>query len=190
MASAKPALLRVEKSIEGKAVLPACHDQYDLIGTLMSAPDFTVKPTRDLMVIGWIEHIDLPSLKLRDLRTKIDTGARTSALHATHIQPFERDGAEWVRFQVELDATHSSQIIEAPIHERRDIKNTSGVPEERIVIRTRFRIAGRTWTISVSLTDRSNMTFPMIIGRSALKNHNIAVHTRRANLAAKQETQS
>jgi hypothetical protein len=111
-------------------------------------------------------------------------------LHATHIQPFKQDGAEWVRFQVELDATNSSQVIEAPIYERRDIKNTSGVPEERIVIRTRLRIAGRTWTISVSLTDRSNMTFPMIIGRSALKNHNIAVHTRRANLTAKQETQS
>ncbi|SMY07569.1 ATP-dependent zinc protease family protein [Flavimaricola marinus] len=140
-------------------------------------------PKRPLLVIGWIEHIDLPDLGLHDLRTKIDTGARTSALHATHIQPFEKDGAEWVRFVVAFDPTHSSQVIEAPIHGRRSIKNTSGIPEERIVIRTRFRVAGRTWTISVSLTDRSNMTFPMIVGRSALKNHNIAVHTRRANLA-------
>lgn len=140
---------------------------------------------RDLLVIGWIEHIDLPGLDLHDLRTKIDTGARTSALHATHIETFQRDGADWVRFQVELDPAHSTQVVEAPIHERRDIKNTSGIPEDRIVIRTRFRIAGRTWVISVSLTDRSNMTFPMIIGRSALKNHNIAVHTRRANLTRK-----
>jgi len=141
------------------------------------------RPKRDLLVIGWIEHIDLPALDLHDLRTKIDTGARTSALHATQIETFDRDGAEWVRFRVELDRTHSTDLIEAPVHERRHIKNTSGVPEERIVIRTRFRIADRTWTISVSLTDRSNMRFAMIVGRSALKNHNIAVHTRRANLA-------
>jgi hypothetical protein len=148
------------------------------------------KPVRDLLIIGWIENIDLPSLDLHDLRTKIDTGARTSALHATHIEPFQRDGEEWVRFQVQFDPAHTSDPLEAPVYQRRDIKNTSGIPEERIVIRTRFRIADRTWTISVSLTDRSNMTFPMIVGRSALKNHNIAVHTRRALIAGQRPSQN
>lgn len=146
------------------------------------------KKERELLVIGWIENIDLPSLKLHDVRTKIDTGARTSALHATHIEPFQRDSEEWVRFQVEFDSTHHSDPLEAPVYERREIKNTSGVPEERIIIRTRFRIADRTWTISVSLTDRSNMTFPMIVGRSALKNHNVAVHTRRALIVSEKTT--
>jgi hypothetical protein len=140
-------------------------------------------PKRPLLVIGWIEHIDLPALGLHDLRAKIDTGARTSALHAEGIETFERDDQEWVRFRIELDAAHSTDPVEAPVYARRVIKNTSGIPEERIVIRTRFRIAGRTWPIAVSLADRSAMTFPMIVGRSALKNHNVAVHTRRANLA-------
>jgi len=64
----------------------------------------------------------------------------------------------------------------------RDIKNTSGVPDERIIIRTKFRIAGHLWNIDLSLTDRANMRFRMIVGRSALKNHPIAVHTRDRNL--------
>ena len=139
-----------------------------------------IKP--DMLVIGWIEHIDLPDLGMLDLRAKIDTGARTSALHATKIQTFERDGEGWVRFKIILSDSADTQIIEAPIYDRREIKNTGGLPEERIVIRTRFRIAQRTWKISVSLTDRSKMTFPMIVGRSALKKQNIAVHTRRAML--------
>lgn len=140
------------------------------------------RKNRKMLVIGWIEHIGLPDLGMPDLRAKIDTGARTSALHATNIQTFERDGEGWVRFKIILSDDADTQIIEAPIYDRREIKNTGGLPEERIVIRTRFRIAQRTWKISVSLTDRSKMTFPMIIGRSALKKKNIAVHTRRARL--------
>ena len=141
-----------------------------------------VKP--DLLVIGWIEHVDLPLLGLSQVRAKIDTGARTSALHATHIEAFQKEGEDWVRFQVEPD-THAAKIwVEAPVYDRREIKNTSGVPEERIVIRTRLKLLERSWNIAVSLTDRSNMRFSMIIGRTALKKHNIAVHTHRTNLTA------
>ena len=140
------------------------------------------KPNHELLVIGWMEHLDLPDLHLRQLKAKIDTGARTSALHATQIEPFNRDGAEWVRFQVQLSESDPELWVECPIHDRRMIKNTSGIPEERIVIRTKLKLTDRSWTISLSLTDRSNMRFPMIVGRTALKNHNIAVHTRRANL--------
>ena len=141
-----------------------------------------VKP--DLMVIGWMEHLDLPLLGLRQIKAKIDTGARTSALHATQIETFEREGADWVRFQVQPDEHAPVQWVEAPIHDRRPIKNTSGIPEERIIIRTHLKLTDRSWVISVSLTDRSNMRFQMIVGRTALKNHNIAVHTRRANLTS------
>ena len=141
------------------------------------------KPKPDLMMIGWIEHIDLPDLKLHQIRTKIDTGARTSALHATHIETFPRDADTWVRFQVQHDDNSPSLSFEQKVYDFRHIKNTGGVPEERVVIRTNMQIAGRIWPISVSLTDRSNMRFPLIIGRSALKNQNISVHTRSANLA-------
>ena len=139
-------------------------------------------PKPELVVIGWIEHIDLPDIDLLDIRTKIDTGARTSALHATQIEQFTRDGEQWVRFHVQLTEDLPGVDLEAPVYDLRHIKNTGGVPEERIVIRTTFRIAGRAWPISVSLTDRANMTFPMIVGRSALKRQNIAVHARKANL--------
>jgi hypothetical protein len=135
-----------------------------------------------LTVIGWMEHLDLPDLGLHHVKAKIDTGARTSALHATEITTFDRDGAEWVRFDVQLYDDTPVHTIEAPVHGRRSIKNTSGVPEERIVIRTALRLTDRTWPITVSLADRGNMRFPMIVGRTALKRHNLAVHTRRANL--------
>lgn len=137
---------------------------------------------RPQLTIGWIEHIDLPELGLHDIRAKIDTGARTSALHATDIEPFQRQDADWVRFTVQIDAESPEITLETPLHDTRHIKNTSGIPEERYVIRTRFCVAGQCWPVSVSLTDRSNMRFPMIVGRSSLKKHNVAVHTRRAHL--------
>lgn len=140
------------------------------------------KPKQELLVIGWLEHLDLPDLGLNQIKAKIDTGARTSALHAIGIEPFERDGEAWVRFQVQIDEYAPLLWVEARIDDRRQIKNTSGIPEERIVIRTLLKLTNRSWPISVSLTDRTRMTFPMIVGRTALKHHNVAVHTRRANL--------
>jgi hypothetical protein len=140
------------------------------------------KPKPDLQVIGWMEHLDLPDIDVAQLKAKIDTGARTSALHATHIESFEKDGVEWVRFQTQISESAPAHWAACPVYDRREIKNTSGVPEERIVIRTRLKLTDRSWPISVSLADRTNMTFPMIVGRSALKKHNIVVHTRLANL--------
>lgn len=136
------------------------------------------------LVIGWIEHISLPELGLLNIRAKVDTGARTSALHATEISPFQKDGELWVRFVAQLHDEAPNVRVEAPVYDIREIKNTGGVPQERIVIRAALHIAGQSWPISVSLTDRSKMRFPMIVGRTALKKHNIAVHTRRTNLTA------
>ncbi len=135
------------------------------------------KSHRPLLVIGWMEYIDLPGLGLTDLKAKIDTGARTSAINASDIERFERDGADWVRFRVT-----GSDPIECPVYTSRNIMNTGGVTEHRIIVRTRMRLASRVWTIDLSLADRSKMTFPLIVGRTALKNHAIAVHTRRALL--------
>ena len=154
-----------------------------MVGLVMTEKQKKKSPKPDLLVIGWMEHLDLPDLHLQQVKAKIDTGARTSALHAMHIEPFNQsDGSEWVRFQVQLSDSSPGIWVECPIHDRREIKNTSGIPEERIIIRTTLKLTERSWTISVSLTDRSNMRFPMIVGRTALKKHNIAVHTRRANL--------
>ena len=139
---------------------------------------------RDLLLIGWIEYVDLPEFGLKRIRAKIDTGARTSALHAADVREYERDGEPWVRFRAATEEDDTGGVwVDCPIHDRREIKNTGGEPETRVIVRTRFRIARRSWTIEVSLADRSNMKFPLIVGRTALKNHAIAVHPRRAHLA-------
>lgn len=128
-----------------------------------------------MLVIGWQERVGLPLLGLGSLRAKIDTGARTSALHATEIETFLRDDAQWVRFHTRFDDDARDTDVECPVHDQRDITNTSGVPETRIVIRTRFRIARRAWSIDLSLTERTEMSFRMIVGRSALSRHGIVV---------------
>lgn len=135
-----------------------------------------------MLVIGWRERVDLPLLGLSNLKAKIDTGARTSALHATDIVTFERDGIPWVRFHTKFDDDSIDTDVECPIHDRRDIKNTSGIPETRIVIRTKFRIGKRLWSIDLSLTERSDMKFRMIVGRTALRKHHILVDPNKSNL--------
>ncbi len=135
-----------------------------------------------MLIIGWQERVDLPLLGLTNLRAKIDTGARTSALHATDIVEFERDGEPWVRFHSRFDDDTHDKDVECPIHDRRDITNTSGIPESRIVIRTRFRIANKLWRIDLSLTERTEMRFRMIVGRTALRRHMILVDPGKRNL--------
>ena len=145
-------------------------------------PDTPKRKERPLTIIGWMERVSLPDLDLFGVKAKIDTGARTSALHVSEIEHFEQNGEPWVRFLTLDTDGQGDHYATAKIHSDRWIKNTSGIPEERIIIRTRARFGTRTWTIDLSLSDRTNMTFPMIVGRSALKNHAIAGHTRRAYL--------
>lgn len=135
-----------------------------------------------MLVVGWRERVDLPLLGLSNLKAKIDTGARTSALHATNIETFDRDGLAWVRFHTGFDDDSIDTDVECPIHDKRDIKNTSGIPETRIVIRTKFRISNRLWAINLSLTERSDMKFRMIVGRTALVKHHIFVDPSKSNL--------
>jgi hypothetical protein len=90
----------------------------------------------------------------------------------------------FVRFHTYFDDDAHDCIVESPVHDQRHITNTSGVPEERFVIRTKFRIAGRLWKIDLSLADRSGMSFRMIVGRTALRRHKIAVLPGKRNLAS------
>ena len=138
--------------------------------------DGKTRSLRPLLVIGWHECISLPELSKHDFAIKVDTGAKTTALHAENIELFERDDQEWVRFTASSIVGIEEKICEFPIHTQRDITNTSGKPETRIVIRTPMILAGRRWKIDVSLTDRGSMRFPLILGRRALRRHNIAVH--------------
>lgn len=135
-----------------------------------------------MLVVGWQERVDLPLLGLKNLKAKIDTGARTSALHATDIVTFKREDVPWVRFHTRFDDDAHDTDVECPIHDRWDVKNTSGIPEMRIIIRTKLRISTRLWRIDLSLAERTEMKFRMIIGRTALRRHSILVNPSKSYL--------
>lgn len=144
-------------------------------------PKTTEKP---MMVIGWHECISLPDLGLHDFAVKVDTGAKTTALHADDIETFYQGSQRWVRFTCPQVADAPARTCTFPVFTQRDITNTSGVPQTRIVIRTPMVIAGRRWKIDISLTNRSKMRFPLILGRRALRRHNIAVHPGKSYLVS------
>jgi hypothetical protein len=118
-------------------------------------------------VVGWREWAGLPVLNIARLMAKVDTGARTSALHANFIDQFERNGQPWVRFDVAGEA-EGMPWHEVEVLDQRLIRSSNGETEMRNVIRTELYLAGRTWPIELTLTNRERMELPMLIGREAL----------------------
>lgn len=138
------------------------------------------------MVIGWREIVSLPKLGLNAIVAKIDTGARTSALHASRVREFERDGAAWVRFHVPHAGLEEAVECEAPLIGRRNVRNTGGVPEERLLIATQLLIGRWRWQIEVTLADRAAMTTPIILGRTAIRRHKILIDAGHSFLVSRQ----
>ena len=122
-----------------------------------------------MRVIGWRELVDLPDLGLVRIPAKIDTGARTSSLHATVLDRFERDGEEFVRFAVDFADQKVRQVCEAVHVDHRGITSSNGETQMRLIVKTAIRIGGVKFRSEFSLADRSDMKFPMLIGRSALR---------------------
>ncbi|MCM2561795.1 RimK/LysX family protein [Lutimaribacter sp. EGI FJ00015] len=139
----------------------------------------TKKPST---IIGWREKIALPDLGIPLVHAKIDTGARTSAIHATHIRPFEKDGRQWVKFHIPHASGLRARDVTAPLLGERAVKNTSGDPQDRLVIETLMILGGRRWHIEVTLADRANMTMPIILGRTAIRRRRILVDAGRSFL--------
>lgn len=148
----------------------------------MTKPSNT--PSQPLTVIGWHECISLPDLGLSHFAIKVDTGAKTTALHAEQIETFYKDDKKWVRFLAPEIPGTPARICEFPVFTKRAITNTSGTPETRIVIRTPMILGRRKWRIDVSLTDRATMRFPLILGRRALRGRDIVVHPSRSYLVS------
>jgi hypothetical protein len=118
-------------------------------------------------VVGWRELVSLPDLGLAGIPAKIDTGARTSSLHAHVLEDFQRDGMRFVRFAVDWDG--SRHFCEAVHVDVRGITSSNGEAQTRFVIKTPLRIGSLTFRAEISLADRSQMQFPMLIGRTALR---------------------
>ena len=123
------------------------------------------------LIIGGAEWIGLPELGIPQLRGRIDTGAHSSALHTIEEEVFEKDGQDWVRFVVGKNEkrTRGEWQCEAPVVRTRKVKNTSGVPEERITIQTPIRIGGLDWPVDITLTNREKMSYRFLLGRSAMQ---------------------
>ena len=124
-------------------------------------------------VIGWREFVGLPDFGIGEMRAKIDTGARTSALYAMDKELFRRGGVRWVRFLIPI--AENAERVEAPVLDERSVKNTSGNSERRLVIRTTLLIGRHRWHIDASLADREKMEFDLILGRTAIHGRNVLV---------------
>ena len=133
-------------------------------------------------VIGWRELVGLPDLGIAEISAKIDTGARTSALHAIEINTFDRNGDHWVSFLPPLADGRANTRIETKVLDEREVKNTSGVAEKRIIIQTALVLGSHRWRVQISLADRENMEFNLIVGRTSFPYRGILVDPRRSFL--------
>ncbi len=121
-------------------------------------------------LIGWREWASLPDLKIPLLKAKIDTGARSSALHTFALDTFTRDGREWAKFKLHPLQNREDITIEAeaPIIDQRLVTDSGGHQEYRYFIQTNLRLLNQTFAAEISLTTRDTMRFRMLIGRTAL----------------------
>ncbi|WP_353808078.1 ATP-dependent zinc protease family protein [Agromyces sp. SYSU T00194] len=129
------------------------------------------EPPNSSTIAGWREWVALPGIGVPWIKAKLDTGARTSALHAFEVEEFTRNGVDHVRFGVhpwqETDA--DAVVVESPVHDRRSVRSSSGHVDERIVVLMDLVLLGRTMTAEVTLTNRDQMGFRMLVGREALR---------------------
>lgn len=131
-----------------------------------------VRRKKALPVIGWREWVALPELGLDRLKAKIDTGARSSALHAFNVRTYTEDGVTWARFDVHpMQRGGPTVAVTAEVIDMRHVRNPGGRREHRPVIRTPVTLLGQTWDIDVTLTPRWGMNFRMLLGRAAVRHH-------------------
>lgn len=139
-----------------------------------------------LHIVGRVELVDLPGWEINGIEAKIDTGAYSSSLHCHHIEEFDRSGKAYVRFNL-LDPEHpayNDQLLELPIFDKRDVKSSNGASETRFFVQTGITLFGKVYRIEFSLTDRSEMKYPLLIGRKFLKNK-FVVDVSKKNLSQK-----
>lgn len=122
------------------------------------------------LTLGWREWVALPELGLPVIKAKVDTGARTSTLHAFYVESFRRRSGRWVRFGVHPLQRRSDVVVhcQAEVLDRRTVSDSGGHRERRYVIATRVEVGGVAWPLELTLTNRDAMLFRMLLGRTAM----------------------
>ncbi|MCA9319764.1 MAG: ATP-dependent zinc protease [Planctomycetes bacterium] len=122
-------------------------------------------------IIGWREWVGLPDLGIKTIKVKVDTGARTSTLHAFEVVEFRRGQQRMVRFQIHPEQKRAHPVIsaEAPLVDHRSVRSSSGRAERRPVIVTTIEVGGDRWEVELTLTRRDEMGFRMLLGRQAIR---------------------
>lgn len=126
---------------------------------------------KQLPVIGWREWVSLPTLNVSKIKAKVDSGARSSSLHAFEIHEFSRDGKPWVRFTVHPQQrdTHETVQCEAEVFDKRMVKSSSGKATLRPVILAQVELNGLEFQVELTLANRDAMGFRMLLGREATR---------------------
>lgn len=127
-------------------------------------------PESERIGLGWREWVALPELGIDRVKAKVDTGARTSCLHTFRIEKFQRNGCDWVRFWVhpEQDNQELELQCEAEVVDERTVSDSGGHKEKRFVILTAIQVGAARWPMEMTLTNRDNMRFRMLLGRTAM----------------------
>ena len=141
----------------------------------------------DNLSIGWREWVALPDLGIPAIKTKVDTGAKTSTLHAQQIEAFQINKQDFLRFNLQPIRRYPQLIVhcQALIFDQRFITDSGGRRELRYVIQTSISIADRTWPLEITLTNRNSMQFRMLLGRSALQQGGLIIHPQNSYVCGK-----
>lgn len=138
----------------------------------MTTPNSAKKlaPATERTIIGWREWLSIPNLGISAIKAKIDTGAKTSAIHAFEVDPFQKSGTRMVRFKIHPLQKRTDIILtcESPVADRRMVTDSGGHKEMRYVIRHNIVIGTTMKQIEITLTDRDSMLFRMLLGRRAM----------------------
>ena len=129
------------------------------------------KAITNLPIIGWREWVGVPDLGLKRIKAKVDTGARSSSLHVTDVEEFVKNGVAHVRFKIHPFHRYPEKNIqaEAEILEYRLVKSSSGKTTNRPVILTKVALLGKVWPVELTLANRNDMGFRMLLGREAFR---------------------
>lgn len=137
-----------------------------------------MKTFNHLSVIGLREWVALPDLGISQMIAKVDSGAKTSALHASNISTFERDGQDWVRFDAHVGSRskQKTRTCEARLIDLKRVKSSNGQLQERFVIRTPLVLGDRSWLVDFTLTCRKAMRYRMLLGCTAMQDAQLVIN--------------